>query len=348
VGDDGIEGIVIGQGSASGEAFVELQHAALRLHRRGVILAIASKNEEDTALSVFREHPEMVLKAEHIACHAINWESKPGNLRRIAEQLKIGLDSLVMVDDNPAERAAIRAALPMVAVPELPADPALVPGVLLAAGYFEATRLSREDIGRGQSYRELFASDRERTNHASEIDYLQSLGMVLTIRAFNPIDRSRITQLINKTNQFNLTTRRYTEPQVAAMEADPTLFTVAARLRDRLSDHGIISIAICRKVNDLWDIDTWLMSCRVLGRWVEAAILQVIGRSAVAAGAQCLVGHYTPTAKNALVRDHYSALGFTVAGADETKSSLWHVEPARAAAAGPVPMEIVFEETVAV
>ncbi|SEQ37265.1 D-glyceryl-ACP synthase [Faunimonas pinastri] len=316
IGDDGMEGIKIGQGSAVGEAFLAVQHAALDLRDRGIILAVSSKNDDEVARRPFREHPDMALKESHISVFQANWSDKASNLESIARSLNIGLDALVLLDDNPAERAQLRAALPMVAVPELPQDPSWYPGILFAAGYFEAVTFSAEDRIRVQSYAsdaqraEVFATSRDLG------DYLGSLAMVMTATPFDVQGRQRITQLTNKTNQFNLTTRRYRESDIAAFDADPAVWTLQVRLQDRFGDLGMIALVICRTRRDgeetAWDIDTWLMSCRVLGRKVEEAMLAEVVAGARETGVARLRGTYIPTAKNGMVAEHYSRLGFSM------------------------------------
>jgi len=315
IGDDGVEGIVLGQGSAKGEAFLAVHHAALDLRARGVILAACSKNDDAVARRALREHPEMALREEHFSAFQANWLDKASNLETIARSLNIGLDALVMLDDNPAERALIRAALPMVAVPELPNDPSHYARYLAWAGYFESIAYSAEDAGRAQSY----AADAMRAeirSGAGNIDeYLSSLAMNIRFAPFDAKGRQRIAQLINKTNQFNLTTRRYSAAEVSAMEEDESVFTLQVHLEDRFGDLGMIGVVICRAAGEEWDIDTWLMSCRVLGRRVEQAVLAQIARAARRRGALRLVGTYIPTSKNAMVKDHYERLGFASSGA---------------------------------
>jgi FkbH-like protein len=316
VGDDGVEGLVLGQGSALGEAFVAFQDYARELSRRGVILAVCSKNDEANAVEPFEKHPEMVLRRGDIACFVASWNDKPANLRAIADELNIGLDALVFIDDNPFERALVRRELPMVAVPEVSADPTSYPRALADAGYFEALAVTEEDRARGAQYQ----ANREReTLKATATDlpsYLRSLEMRLIWRRFDQIGLQRTVQLINKTNQFNLTTRRYTEDDVLAIMRDPRAFGLQLRLLDRFGDNGIIAILIGRMTGEDLLIDTWLMSCRVLGRQVEAASLALIAAEARRLGARRLLGEYVPTKKNGMVRDHYAKLGFAPLGAD--------------------------------
>ena len=310
IGDDGLEGLVLGQGSPEGEAFLAVQEFARDLARRGVILAVCSKNDEANAFEAFDRHPEMILKRDDISCFVANWEDKATNLRRIASQLNIGIDSLVFLDDNPVERGLIRSELSTVAVPELSEDPAHYPRAVTDAGYFEALQITGEDRERSRQYRGNKARDSAKVEATDMASYLSGLEMRLIWRRFDRAGLPRVTQLINKTNQFNLTTRRYTDEQVAAVMADPAALGLQLRLVDRFGDNGVVAIVIGRLRGDDLDIDTWLMSCRVLGRQVEAATLNVLAQEARAIGSRRLVGEFRPTAKNAMVRDHYAALGF--------------------------------------
>lgn len=323
IGDDGLEGIRIGQGNATGEAHLAVQALALNLRQRGIVLAVCSKNEESNALLPFREHKDMLLREEHVAAFVANWTDKAANLRHIAEMLNIGTDALVFLDDNPAERAIIRQELPEVAVPEIGDDPALYPGMLTRAGYFEALSFGAEDAQRATFYQDN-AHRKTAAASATNLDeYLTSLDMVLEARPFNAQGRSRIAQLINKSNQFNLTTRRYGENEVAALENEPKVFTLQVRLADRFGDNGMISVIIFRKGSDSWEADTWLMSCRVLGRRVEQAVLAIVAKAALEEGVQYLVGRYIPSAKNALVQDHYAKLGFTKMETGKDGATTW-------------------------
>jgi FkbH-like protein len=319
IGDDGIEGIVLGQGSALGEAYIAFQRYAKALAQRGVILAVCSKNNEATALEPFDKHPEMVLRRSDIACFVANWRDKPENLRQIAATLNIGSDAIVFADDNPFERNIVRRELPEVGVPELPNDPGLYPHCIAAAGYFEALRITDEDTQRTEIYRQN-ASRAELLSSSTDLaGYLESLDMRMSWRRFDRPGLQRIHQLINKTNQFNLTTRRYTEAEVTLLLDDPGTITLQLRLVDQFGDNGVIAIVIGRPSDaepGSVVVDTWLMSCRVLGRQVEEATLNLLAHEAQAAGMRRIVGEYRPTDKNAMVRDHYAKLGFQ--GVDST------------------------------
>jgi len=326
IGDDGLTGIKLGQGSAAGEAFVAVQQMALELRSRGVILAVCSKNEDDAARLPFRDHPDMVLREDHIAVFQANWTDKAANLRAIAETLNIGVDALVLLDDNPAERMQVRDALPFVGVPELPDDPSLYPRALAAAGYFEAVTFSNEDRERADYY-QANAQRAQALSASGDLgDYLASLDMVCSIGLVDPVTRPRVAQLINKSNQFNLTTRRYSESEVEAIERDGSRHAIQIRLVDRFGDNGIISVIIADKGRETWAIDTWLMSCRVLGRRVQEAALAHLAAAAKAEGARRLAGRYAPSPKNRMVASHYEALGFTLVEARPDGETLWWLD----------------------
>ncbi len=322
IGDDGLEGIVIGQGSPLGEGFVAVQEYAKELARRGVILAVSSKNDEANALEPFEKHPDMVLRRGDIASFQANWNDKAANIRAIAKDLNIGLDSLVFLDDNPFERNFVREQLPMVAVPEVSDDPAEVPALLADAGYFESLAVTGEDRERTAQYQENRARDALLASSTDMEDYLRGLDMRMIWKRFDTLGLQRIVQLINKTNQFNLTTRRHTDADIAAIMADANSFGLQIRLLDRFGDNGIIAIVIGRMAEPgVVTIDTWLMSCRVLGRQVETATLNLAVHMARALGAHTLRGEYLPTKKNAMVQDHYTKLGFTqISRADDGAS----------------------------
>jgi FkbH-like protein len=321
VGDDGLEGIKIGQGNAIGEAYLEVQNAALALRDRGIILAVSSKNEDAIARSPFREHPDMLLKEEHISVFKANWKDKASNIEMIANELNIGLDSIVFFDDNPVERMQVRAQLPEVAVPELPSDVSLYARTLLNAGYFDVVGISEEDKQRASQYQ----ANKQRGELLSQVHdlgaFLLSLEMKVDASHFLKISVPRVTQLINKTNQFNLTTKRYTESGIEELMNKPNFITLQVRLSDRFGDNGIISIGICEIKGDVCEIDTWLMSCRVFGRRVEEFQLAELVRFAESKGATQLVGKYIPTQKNVIVSGLYERLGFEKIASDENGST---------------------------
>jgi FkbH-like protein len=280
---------------------------------------------------------------DHIAVFQANWNDKATNIQAIAEELSLGLDSMVLLDDNPMERGLVRKLLPQVAVPELPEDPSYYARTLAAAGYFEAVAFANEDLARAGFYQD----NAKRANLQKQVGgvdaYLASLDMTITFQPFDATGRARIVQLVNKSNQYNVTTRRYTDPEVTAAENDPEVFTLQVRLTDIFGDNGMISVVICRPTEaGVWEIDTWLMSCRVLGRKVEHMVLGEILRQANAAGIHRLIGVYRPSDRNKLVVDHYARLGFTKVGQEESGLTRWEllVEHARPESA---PIRVAFQ-----
>jgi FkbH-like protein len=326
IGDDGLDGILIAQGDPVGEAFLSIQRMALALRERGIVLAVSSKNEDVVARRPFREHPEMLLRESHIAVFQANWTDKASNISAIGKALNLGLDTLVFLDDSPVERELVRRTLPEVAVPELPEDPALYPRALSAAGYFEAVALSAEDRQRASFYEGNARRVALQAEVADLDGYFRTLQMEIIFQPFDEVGRARIAQLISKSNQFNLTTRRYTEAQVAEAERDPDVFTLQVRLVDRIGDNGMISVVICRRTeSETWTIDTWLMSCRVLGRRVEEMVLREIAWHAERTGIRRLIGQYRPTDRNMMIREHYAKLGFTRLRETEDGTMDWEI-----------------------
>jgi FkbH-like protein len=320
IGDDGLEGIIIGEGSAAGEAHLALQRYAKQLRERGVILAVCSKNDAKTAEAPFHEHPEMLLRRSDIAAFLANWDDKAENLKAIAARLNIGIDSLVFVDDNPVERARIRQSLPAVAVPELPSDVAHYVRCLSDAGYFEAVDFTPEDRQRA----ELYAANAERAallgSAQSMDDFLRGLEMSVVCGPFTTVDHSRIVQLFNKTNQFNTTTRRYTSEEVTHIAGLPNVLTFQFRLSDRIGDNGLVSAMILRPATDTEDvleIDNWVMSCRVFGRGLEFEAMNIAVEAARRLGIKGFVADYIATPKNNVISALYSSLGFTAVNEPE-------------------------------
>jgi FkbH-like protein len=325
VGDDGLAGIALGQGDAVGEAFVAFQRYAKSLAERGVILAVCSKNEDANAREPFEKHDEMVLRLEDISCFVANWEDKATNLRRIAHDLNIGLDSLVFVDDNPAERALVRRLLPEVAVPELPADPADYVRAIEQHRYFEVVSLSQEDFRRTTFYR-ANAERRQIASSSEDLDtFLRSLAMRAWIGPIGEMEMDRSVQLIGKSNQFNLTTRRHTAADVHGMLASPDWITRVVKLSDRFGDNGLIGVLLAQVRGSALAIDTWLMSCRVLKRGVEQFLLNHLVEIARERDLDRITGEYIPTAKNVLVKNHYAGLGFMQTGCSEDGRTSWQL-----------------------
>jgi FkbH-like protein len=317
IGDDGLEGIVLGEGSAAGEAHLALQHYAKLLKERGVILAVCSKNDAKIAEAAFNDHPEMVLRRSDFAAFQANWDDKAQNLKAIATRLNIGVDSLVFVDDNPIERARIRQSLPMVAVPEMPEDPAHYVRCLADAGYFEAVAFTADDRSRAEQYSANAEREALLGSAESMDDFLRGLDMTTVYGPFTAVDHARVVQLINKTNQFNTTTRRYAGEEVARIMEDREAVTLQFRLLDRLGDNGLISTMILRPTpaeDGVLEIENWVMSCRVFGRELEFEAMNIAVQAARARGARALVAEYIPTPKNDVISKLYPSLGFTEVG----------------------------------
>ncbi len=310
IGDDGADKILIGRETPLAEAFTAFQEYCLSLRNRGVLLAVCSKNNEEIAKQGF-EHPDTVLKLEHISCFKANWEPKHENILAIGRELNLGVDSFVFVDDNPAERAIVEAQVEGVAVPDVGSDVSAFAGIIEAGRYFEPASLSQEDLERA----ELYAGNSQRANFEAKFadygEYLDSLEMSAEIDGFKPVYLERIAQLTNKTNQFNLTTRRYTLAEIEAIASDDRYIGLYGKLSDRFGDNGLISIVLGRKEGRNLHLDLWLMSCRVLKRDMELAMLDALVECARAVGVETVLGYYSPTKKNGMVAQHYENLGFT-------------------------------------
>jgi FkbH-like protein len=316
VADDGIEGIEVGDTSPRGEAFKAFQKYIASLKERGVLLAVASKNDRDKAAEVFLKHPEMILRMDDFVSFKANWEPKSDNIRQMAEELNLGLDSFVFVDDNPAEIEIVRQFVPEVETILLGPDPAEYVAKLQDCRLFEPRNITSEDVERTQQYQ----SETQRKALAATITdmdaYWESLAMEGEISEFTKLDVPRLSQLINKSNQFNLTTRRRSEADLLGLMEEPDVVGFSFRLKDRFGDHGLISIVIARKSGAVMTIDTWLMSCRVLKRQVEEEVLNELARLAQKRGCALLEGVYLPTAKNEMVRDFYRRMGFALTQED--------------------------------
>ena len=319
LGEDGLEGIKLGD-THPGSWYVAFQQEILNLHDRGVILAICSKNNEEDVLEALQKHPAQVLREEHFACRQINWEDKVTNLRRIAERLNIGLDSLVFADDNPLECGYVREQLPEVEVIDLPKDPSAFRSALLARGLFDTLTISQEDRERTRMYRADAERQKIMQDAGSLEEYLAKLQLVAHIDVPDPSTLARVAQLTQKTNQFNLTTIRYTEGQIRALAegADSDVFYI--RVADRVADLGIIGVGILKYQDDTAVVDTLLMSCRALGRGVENALAAFLINTARANGCARMVGCYRSTKKNVQVAEFYRKLGFTSVRSDEDGS----------------------------
>jgi FkbH-like protein len=325
VGDDGVSGLAVGAGNPVGEAFVAFQDYLKQLKDRGIILTVCSKNELDNARAPFTELPDMVLSLDDFAAFRASWDPKPDNIRAIAQDLNIGLDAMVFVDDNPAERAIVRQLLPEVAVVELTDDPSDYARILDAAGWFEVPRLSQEDTLRTQQYQANTQREELRSSADDYGTYLQSLEQRAVIRPFEDRHLDRITQLVNKTNQFNLTTRRENRSAIEARMRGDNYLTAYVRLGDRFGDNGLISVWYGHMEGTVLEIEQWLMSCRVFNRGIEHHLMNYVAEQAKSHGIDRVCGRYIPTAKNKLVADLYERLGFTCTVRHEDGSTDWEL-----------------------
>lgn len=313
IGDDGLEKIQIGN-LGLGKAFTELQYWALELKKRGVILAVCSKNTESIAKEAFKEHPEMVLRLKDISLFVANWENKVNNLRYIQETLNIGFDAMVFLDDNPFERNMVREQIPELTIPELPEDPAEYVVYLRNLNLFETASYSENDEARTRQYQQEAKRREIKRSFANEHEFLNTLEMLSEVSPFNKFNVPRVAQLTQRSNQFNLRTKRYSEEEIAAMANSEDYFTFSFRLEDKFGDNGLISVVILEKQSEALFIDTWIMSCRVLKRGMENFVLNKLVEAARETGFDKLVGEYLPTSKNSIVENHYTSLGFTEQG----------------------------------
>lgn len=311
VGDEGYDGIQLDPNHAIGEAYRYFQSYVLGLKKRGVILAVCSKNDEENAREPFEKNANMILKMDDIACFVANWDDKVTNIKKIAHDLNIGTDSLVFFDDNPAEREIIRNYLPEVHVVDVPEDPALYAQQLDEEDVFDWVQLTEEDINRSKSYVENRSREELGARFTDYDEYLKALEMTGTVGRVEDKDAARFTQLLNKTNQFNLRTQRYTEGQIHNLMQEKDARCLYAKLRDRFSEYGIISCVILRKKEETCFIESWVMSCRVLKRGVEKQMFSGIIKSAKEMGCSRLEGEYIKTKKNGMVSEFYDSIGFT-------------------------------------
>lgn len=325
VGDDGSENLQVGQETPLGQAYSEFQDY-LKAHKHmGVILNIVSKNEAQNAMAGLKR-PDMTLKPEDFIAIRANWQPKSENLAEIARALSLTPDSFVFVDDNPAEREIVRQQIVNAAVPEIGDQPEYYIRAIDAMGYFEVTTLSSDDGTRTEMYRQNAARSDAAANFSDYDEYLRSLEMRAEIKAFTPMYLSRIAQLTNKSNQFNLTTRRFTQSDIAAMAKDERYITLYGKLIDKFGDNGVVSVVIGEIREKHLDLILWLMSCRVLKRGMELAMMDALAEQAEKHGIQKIRGYYYPTAKNGMVRELYVGLGFRRLSEDEAGNTVWELD----------------------
>ena len=311
IGDDGLEGIQLGHGLGIGKAFTEFQMWVKKLKQRGVIICVASKNNEETAKEPFEKHPDMVLKLEDIAVFQANWETKVDNIRTIQRILNIGFDSMVFLDDNPFERNIVRENIPGITVPELPQDPGEYLEYLYSLNLFETASYSQADKDRTKQYQVEAQRVSLQKTFSNEADFLKSLDMTSVVSGFNKFNTPRVAQLSQRSNQFNLRTVRYTEADIEALGQNPDVIDLSFTLEDKFGDNGLIAVIIMKKQDEeTLFIDTWFMSCRVLKRGMEDFTLNTMVEAAREKGYKRIVGEYLPTPKNKMVENHYPSLGF--------------------------------------
>ncbi len=318
IGDDGLENIQIGIGLGIGKAYTEFQQWIKKLKDRGVIIAICSKNNEKIAKEPFEKHPEMVLKLSDIAVFIANWDNKANNIRQIRSILNISFDSMVFLDDNPFERNMVRQNIPDIFIPELPEDPAEYLEYLYGLNLFETASYSLNDADRTKQYQIESQRTSFKARYTNEVDFLMSLHMESEINQFNPFNTPRVAQLSQRSNQFNLRTKRYSESDIEEISSDKRFRNFCFTLSDKFGDNGLICVIILEKRSDkILFIDTWLMSCRVLKRGMENFALNIIVKYAIANGYKQIIGEYIATPKNEIVKDHYVNLGFCKTEDDE-------------------------------
>ena len=325
VGDDGLNGVQLGNG-AEGEVFLNFQKYLLALKERGILLSICSKNDEDTARDVFLNHPDMLIQLDDIAVFKANWNNKPDNIRDIAATLNIGLDSIVFLDDNPVERQLVQKFLPEVTVVDLPEDPASFIEAIDREALFESLAFSSEDSKRNQLYKQNAIRSKHQKQFDNIDEFLRSLEMESEVGPVNELCLPRFIQLINKCNQFHLTTTRYTETQVKSMINDNMTTLRYFRLKDSFGDNGLISALIIKHQAEILFIDTWVMSCRVFSRGMEEFICSEIISIAKWSKSSIVRGKYIPSKKNKLVSSLYENLGFKLTKKETDGTSYWELD----------------------
>lgn len=324
IGDDGVNNIEIGQETSLAQTYSEFQEY-LKLHKQfGILLTVNSKNDETNALAGL-ERPDSVLRKDDFVSIKANWNPKSINLIQTAQEMTLLPESFVFVDDNPAERAIIEAQMPGVAIPEIDSAEHYIQ-TIDKSGFFEVTVLLQDDLKRTEMYQENAKRTQLQSTFVNYEDYLKSLEMKGEIKGFTPMYMSRIAQLTNKSNQFNLTTKRYSQAEVEAVAENPNYITLYGKLGDKFGDNGVVSMVIGRidgQNHDELHMELWLMSCRVLKRDMEFAMMDELVEKAKARGIKKLVGYYYPTAKNAMVKDFYALQGFTKINEDQEGNTTW-------------------------
>jgi FkbH-like protein len=327
IGEDGLDGIKLNV-NYPGNEFVDFQRSILSLHNRGIILAVNSKNNLEDAFEVFQKHPYMLIKEKNLASYRINWQDKVQNLIDLAKDINIGLDSIIFIDDNPVERERVKASLPEVQVVEMPSSSALYRKTLEKLNDFNTLSFTKEDLHRS----EMYFARRKRQDLEQQIqsidEFIKTLEIVAEINYINEFSLSRVVSLLNRTNQFNLTTKRYTETEVKQMSDKRNKFLIyTLRVQDKFGDEGIVGVAIVRKDSmESWFIDSFLMSCRVIGRKIESTFLYKVIKDAQQGKVRNIEAEYIPTKKNVLVKDFYQQHGFELIEEKDDKSTRWKLD----------------------
>ena len=321
VGDDGVDNLVIGEETSEGQVYTDFQKYLKEIAQMGILLNVNSKNDLDNAIAGLN-HVDGILKPDDFIVIKANWEPKSNNMLAIASELNLGVDSLVFVDDNPAERAIVKDYINDVAVPEMK-EPYKYIQILDHSGYFENIKLSNDDMKKNKMYKDNVERNKMIASFDNYDDYLKSLDMKATIDKFSPIYMARIAQLTNKSNQFNLTTKRYNQSEIEETAKDNNYITLYGKLEDKFGDNGVVSVVIGKKTNERLDIDLWIMSCRVLKRDMEFAMMDSLIKECVKQNIKELYGYYYPTVKNGMVKDFYKIQGFTKIDEDEKGNTVW-------------------------
>lgn len=329
VGDDGAENLELGQETPMGQVYQEFQ-SYIKAHKDlGIILNVNSKNEEENAIAGLN-HPDGILKPEDFIVIKANWEPKSQNMAEIASTLNIGKDALVFVDDNPREREIVRVQVPEAAVPEITRGEELAPDkfikILDKNGYFEVISLSEDDKKRNEMYKANALRKTQEESFGDYREFLKSLEMKAVIAGFDPVHFSRIAQLTNKSNQFNLTTRRFTQAEIEKIAEDPAYITLYGKLTDKFGDNGVVSLVIGRIEGNILHVELWLMSCRVLKRDMEFAMMDALVEAGEEKEISKIMGYYYPTPKNAMVKNFYEIQGFTRVEEDKEGNTVWQFE----------------------
>ena len=327
VGDDGVENLALGQETSMGQAYTEFQAYLKELKKLGILLNVDSKNDHDNAIAGLN-HPDGALKPEDFIVIKANWDPKSVNLVQMAQELTLLPESFVFVDDNPAEREIIRQQVPGVAIPPMEKVENYI-SVIDRSGFFELTKFTKDDLKRNEQYKENVARAQLQSSFANYEDYLLSLEMTAAIKPFEAMYMARIAQLTNKSNQFNLTTKRYTQEEIEQTAADGGYITLYGKLADKFGDNGVVTVVLGKVEGERLDIILWLMSCRVLKRDMEYAMMDVLAEKCRDRGITEIRGYYYPTAKNSMVREFYSLQGFEKISEDEAGNTVWKLDIGR-------------------